>query len=117
MTPDLNKISCKKPGKNLPPKPKYVIETNQIKRIIQGYGTKAFEKHSGIFKKRIFNFKPAPPPEKCFTIIGPTTVDGEKSFNIECDTPEDANKWIECLEIVGSLFKKNLLIRSNLAKK
>ena len=36
MNPDLNKISCKKPGKNLPPKPKYVIETNQIKRIIQG---------------------------------------------------------------------------------
>lgn len=110
MTQDMNKISCKKPGKNLPPKPKYVIETNQIKRIIQGYGTKAFEKHTGLFKK-------PPPPERCFSIIGPTTVDGEKSFNIECETPEEATKWIEYLEIVASFFKKNQQLKTNLVKK
>ena len=61
MTQDMNKISCKKPGKNLPPKPKYVIETNHIKKIIQGYGTKAFEKHSGIFKKRKISFNRSTP--------------------------------------------------------
>jgi hypothetical protein len=113
MNPDLNKISCKKPGKNLPPKPKYVIETNQIKRIIQGYGTKSFEKHTGLFKKRMILLIVAPPPEKCFSIIGPTTVDGEKSFNIECETPEEAHKWMEYLEIVGTLFKKNLQVKKN----
>ena len=113
MSADLNKICCKKPGKNLPPKPKYVIETNQIKRIIHGYGTKAFQKHSGLFKKRNLLIKAAPPSEKCFTIIGPTTVDGERIFNIECETPEDVTKWIQNLEIVGSFFKKSLNFAKN----
>jgi hypothetical protein len=54
MTQDLLKISCKKPGKNLPPKPKYVIETSNIKQIIKGHGTKAFEKSAGIFSSSIF---------------------------------------------------------------
>jgi hypothetical protein len=59
----------------------------------------------------------APPPEKCFSIIGPTTVDGEKSFNVECDSPEEANRWIEYLEIVASFFKKNQQIKTSLVKK
>ena len=42
FTQDLVKISVKKMN-NLPPKPKYVMETNHLKQIITGYGTKAFE--------------------------------------------------------------------------
>ena len=34
MTSDLLKISAKKTKTNLPPKPKYVIETHQFKQII-----------------------------------------------------------------------------------
>ena len=49
MTPDLLKISAKKVKTNMPPKPKYVIETSLFKQIIKGHGTKAFEKCKGYF--------------------------------------------------------------------
>ena len=50
MTQDLMKISGKKPKSKLPPKPKYVIETSQIKQIIKGHGTDAFKKSKGLFR-------------------------------------------------------------------
>lgn len=50
-------IICKEPGNNIIPKPKNTINTLEIKRIIQGYGTKSFEKHKGLFKKRKYFFK------------------------------------------------------------
>jgi len=50
MTGDLLKISAKKTNSKLPPKPKYVIDTAQIKQIIKGHGTEAFKKSKGFFR-------------------------------------------------------------------
>jgi hypothetical protein len=50
ITQDLLKISGKKPKSKLPPKPKYVIDTYNIKQIIKGHGTEAFKKSKGIFR-------------------------------------------------------------------
>jgi hypothetical protein len=55
MTQDLMKISGKKPKSKLPPKPKYVIDTSQIKQIIKGHGTEAFKNQkdsSGLSRRR-----------------------------------------------------------------
>jgi len=49
----------------------------------------------------------------CFSIIGPTTVDGVKSLNVECDTEDDANKWLTYLEVVINHLKKTKIIKTN----
>ena len=51
MSNDLLKIWAKK-AKLLhePPKPKYMIESANIKQIIRGHGTEAFAKTKGIFR-------------------------------------------------------------------
>ena len=53
--------------------------------------------------------KTAPRPEKCFSIIGEMTVNGEKSINIECETAEEASKWIDSLEMVANFIKNKYL--------
>jgi hypothetical protein len=53
LTPDLNKVIAKKAKSNFTPKPKYMIETLQIKQIVKGHGTEAFKKSKGIFRKSI----------------------------------------------------------------
>jgi len=50
MSSDLLKLCGKKPKKNEPPKPKYVIETAHIRQIIKGHGTDAFAKTKGFFR-------------------------------------------------------------------
>ena len=37
------------------------------------------------------------------------TVNGEKSINIECETAEEASKWIESLEMVANFIKNKYL--------
>ena len=61
--------------------------------------------------------KKVPPSENCFSIIGPNTVEGSRSFNIECDTTDETTKWVEYLEIVINYFRKNQKIKSNIVKK
>jgi hypothetical protein len=118
MTPDLNKIVAKKPKSNLPPKPKYVIETLQIKQIVKGHGTEAFKKSKGFFRKSnliylIFIILIVPPAEKCFTIFGPTTAEGVSCLNIECENEEDVNKWLDDIEVVINHYKKIKSFKSN----
>ena len=48
---DLMKVSAKKLKSNLPPKPKYIIDTPTIKKILKVYGTDAFKKSRGMFRK------------------------------------------------------------------
>jgi len=81
---DLMKVSAKKLKSNLPPKPKYIIDTPTIKKILKGHGTDAFKKSKGLFRK-------IPPPEVCFSIIGPTNVEGTKSLNVQCDNEKDVD--------------------------
>ena len=102
---DLLKISAKKIKSNLPPKPKYIIETKQIKQIIKGHGTDAFKKSKGFFRS-------IPKPEVCFSIIGPTTVEGVKAINVQCENSKDADKWINYIEIVINYFKRTQAIKS-----
>jgi hypothetical protein len=101
---DLMKVSLKKVKSDLPPKPKYIIETITIKKILKGHGSDAFKKTKGLFRE-------IPNPEVCFTIIGPTTVDGLKSFNIVCENEKEVDKWIEYLQIVINYFKKTKAIK------
>ena len=95
---DLLKVQAKLLN-NLPPKPKYVIETNNIKEIIKGYGTNYFKKSGGLFRS-------APKPELCFTIIGPKTVEGTKSINVICKSERDVDKWISNIEELITYFQK-----------
>ena len=107
---DLLKVSAKKIKSNLPPKPKYIIDTITIKKILKGHGTDAFKKCKGLFKKM-------PPPEICFSIIGPTTVDGTKSLNVECESEKEVDKWIQYLQIVINYFKKTNAIKGTVLRK
>ena len=99
---DLLKVQAKLLN-NLPPKPKYVIETNNIKEIIKGYGTDYFKKSGGLFRS-------APKPELCLTIIGPKTVEGTKSINVICKTERDVDKWISNIEELINYFQKQKLM-------
>ncbi|MBR4619254.1 MAG: hypothetical protein IKO49_08120, partial [Bacilli bacterium] len=107
---DLMKISCKKSKSDLPPKPKYIIDTPTIKKVVKGHATDAFAKSKGFFRS-------IPKPEVCFSIIGPTTVDGVKQFNIECESEKEVDKWIKYLQIVINYFKKTHIKGSVLIKK
>ena len=98
FSPDLMTVFYKKP-KTDKPKPEDIIETSTIKKVLKGHGTDAFQKSKGFFRS-------IPNPELCFSIIGPTTVDGVKTFNIECENEKDADKWVENLQVVVNYFKK-----------
>ena len=101
---DLKKVMAKKIKSNLPPKPKYIIETHTIKKILKGHGSEAFKKSGGLFHK-------APKPNVCFCIIGPTDVEGTKMLNIVCENESEVDKWISYIEIVINYFRKNKTIK------
>ena len=101
---DLKKVMGKKIKSNLPPKPKYIIDTPTIKKIVKGYGTDAFKKSGGLFHK-------APKPNVCFSIIGPTDVEGTKALNVVCDDEKEVDKWISYIEIVINYFRRNKTIK------
>ena len=111
FTQDLLKVQAKLIKSNFPPKSKYVIETNNIKAIIKGYGTDAFKKSGGLFRS-------VPRPEFCFSIIGPKTEDGTtKSINVICNNESEVNKWINYMEKVIIYFQKKKLMGSVNIKK
>ena len=64
-----------------------------------------------------FILKSVPSAENCFSIIGPNTLEGAKSLNIECESRDDANKWVEYIEVVINYFRKNQKIKSLIVKK
>ena len=107
FTQDLMKVSAKKLKSNLPPKPKYIIDTLTIKKILKGHGTDAFKKSKGLFRS-------IPKPENCFSIIGPTDVEGTKALNVECENEKDVDRWIKYLSIVMNYFKKTKGIKGNI---
>ena len=102
---DLMKVSAKKLKSNLPPKPKYIIDTPTIKKVIGGHGTDAFKKCGGLFRRKI------PPKELCFSIVGPTTSEGVKSLNMQCESKKEVDKWIDYIKIVINYFKKTHAIK------
>ena len=96
---DLMKVSAKKPKTDVPLEPRYVMDTTSIKKILKGHGTDAFQKSKGFFRS-------IPNPERCFSIFGPTTVDGVQTLNVECENEKDADEWIKNLEIAINYVKK-----------
>ena len=100
---DLAKVQAKSIKSNLPPKPKYVIEINNIKSIIKGHGTNIFKKCGGIFTS-------TPKPENCFSIIGPIFDGKPKAINVICNNESEVDKWIKYMEEVINYFKKKKLI-------
>lgn len=104
---DLMKIQIKAVKElDSPPKLKYVIETSTVKQIIKGHGTDAFRKTKGIFRS-------IPPRQNCFTIIGPTTTEGLKSFNIQCEKEKDVDNWINVFDEIIVYMKKIKVIKNN----
>ena len=101
LSQDLMNIFIKKNNSNFAPKPKDIIKTSSIKKILKGYGTDAFQKSKGFFRS-------IPKPEVCFSIIGATTVDGVQTFNIECESEKEVDKWIENLKIVINYLKNTI---------
>ena len=101
LSQDLMNIFIKKNNSNFAPKPKDIIKTSSIKKILKGYGTDAFQKSKGFFRS-------IPKPEVCFSIIGDTTVDGVQTFNIECESEKEVDKWIENLKIVINYLKNTI---------
>ena len=103
---DLLKVFAKKVNEKEPMKNKYIIETVNIKKVIKGHGTEAFKKSKGLFRS-------IPKPEVCFSIIGPTSIDGIKAINVQCDSEKDVDKWIKYIEIVVNYFKKTHTIQND----
>jgi hypothetical protein len=103
---DLMKISAKKLKSKEPPEPKYTIDIPSIKKVLKGYGTDAFQKSKGIFRS-------IPNPEVCFSIIGPSTVEGAQTLNIECENEKDVDQWIKYLQIVINYLKKTQGIKGS----
>ena len=104
FTQDLLKVQAKLIKSNLPPKPKYIIETHNIKAIIKGHGTDYFKKSGGLFRS-------VPKPELCFSIIGPKTESGlTKSLNVVCRNENEVNRWINYMEKVILFFQKKKLL-------
>ena len=64
-------------------------------------------KSKGLFRK-------IPPPEVCFSIIGPTNVEGTKSLNVQCESEKDVDRWIKYLQIVLNYSKKTKLLKEQL---
>ena len=62
-------------------------------------------------------FRKIPPPEHCFSIIGPTTVDGVKALNVQCDDEKEVDRWIKYLQIVINYFKKTHTIKGTVIVK
>lgn len=54
-----------------------------------------------------------PKPEICFSIIGKTTIDGERVLNAECENEFEIDKWISYLEAMILYLRKSRLIRTN----
>ena len=105
-SPDLMKVSAKKLKSKEPPEPKYTIDIPSIKKVLKGYGTDAFQKSKGIFRS-------IPNPEVCFSIIGPSTVEGAQTLNIECENEKDVDQWIKYLQIVINYLKKTQGIKGS----
>jgi hypothetical protein len=111
FTQDLLKVQAKLIKSNFPTKPKYVIETNNIKAIIKGHGTDAFKKSGGLFRS-------IPKPELCFSIIGPRMENGlVKTLNVVCKSEKEVDKWINYMEIVINHFQKKKFIGNVIIKK
>lgn len=96
---DLLKVYCKKLKVNLPPKPKYLIETPHIVKTVKGHGTEIFKKTKGVFRS-------APKQELCFSILG--TPDGSKSINVECESEAEVENWVSSIDMVVNYIKSRL---------
>ena len=46
-----------------------------------------------------------PKPAKCFSILGFKTLNGQKTFNVECDKEEDCIKYVDYISILIQNYK------------
>ena len=47
----------------------------------------------------------------CLEKYRPTTVDGVKALNVECESEKDVDKWLKYLSVVINYFKKTHTIK------
>lgn len=100
MTKDLTDLICKRPNERRA-KQKWLMPVNGIKDIVKGYdrGTKSpFETGTGFFSKN-------PDPNTCFSVMGPTTDEGNQNFHYKADNQEVRDKWVEYLNMVKKYQK------------
>ena len=102
ISSNMKMITAQEPKSTLKPKDKNILEIYKIKQIIKGFGTSNFEKFKSFF------FRAKPKPECCFSIIEGASADGVKSLNVECESAEKAEKWVNYLEELVENAKKGL---------
>ena len=99
LSNDMTDIKCKHPKENFV-KQKWIIPIHQVKEIKYGYDKKSPIAKSG----SIFN-KP-PPPDKCFSVMGPILLDGPKNFYCVCSNSFEAKRWFDYLTLIYNEYKK-----------
>eukprot|EP00743_Colponemidia_sp_Colp-15_P008713 GILK01009489.1.p1 GENE.GILK01009489.1~~GILK01009489.1.p1 ORF type:complete len:1606 (+),score=408.10 GILK01009489.1:66-4820(+) len=96
LSQDLNCIIWRHAGQAH--KPQNSLMVRQVREIRKGLGTPALQ------RKRMF--AAGPKPECCFSIIGPTTVQGQQTLDLECPSAEECDKFVLALEQLVTYIKR-----------
>jgi hypothetical protein len=59
------------------------------------------------FLQKVFFFNLEPKPAKCFSILGYKTIQGQKTFNVECEKEEDCIKYVDYITMIIQNYKNN----------
>jgi hypothetical protein len=46
-----------------------------------------------------------PKPARCFSILGVKTLQGQKTFNVECEKEEECIKYVDYISMIIQNFK------------
>jgi hypothetical protein len=78
----------------------------EMDSCVRSCGTLAFRKaKGGLFTKSNFIIISEPKPAKCFSILGFKTLQGQRTFNIECDKEEECINYVDFISILINSFK------------
>jgi hypothetical protein len=110
LTRDMKTFVCKEPRKAKVLED-YVVRAKNIKDLIEGYqdtSDSPFIESKGFFERSIFLnlINPEPDEACCFQIIGPVSRYGRKNLYFICDTPLEANRWVEYIELIREYHRR-----------
>jgi hypothetical protein len=63
------------------------------------------EKQRVVCLQKVTYINIEPKPAKCFSILGFKTIQGQRTFNIECDKEEDCINYVDFISILINSFK------------
>lgn len=84
-----------------------------MESCVRGCATAAFSKAKGFFTKSniniIINYLNylilEPKGNRCFSVLGNKTFEGQKTFNVECENEEDSIKYVDYISILIQRYK------------